>query len=75
MLIVDFVLLAILCLFGLHRVSMIIRWFKYRKHHVKSPINFTELPRITVQIPLYNERLVAKRVVDAIVLLQYPADR
>ncbi len=75
MLIVHFVLLAILCLFGLHRVSMIIRWFKYRKHHVKSPINFTELPRITVQIPLYNERLVAKRVVDAIVLLQYPADR
>ncbi len=71
----HFSLLVILCLFGLHRMSMVLRWFKYRKFTPKKPINFTDFPKITVQIPLYNEKLVAKRVVDAIVLLEYPADR
>jgi len=72
---VHFFLLAILCLFGLHRFSMVLRWFKYRNYKPATPKNFEELPQVTVQIPLYNERLVAKRIVDSIVLLDYPADR
>ncbi|GAA58685.1 cellulose synthase [Pseudoalteromonas sp. BSi20652] len=74
-LIVHFLLLAILSLFGLHRLSMVIRWFKYRNFTPQSPKMFEKLPKITVQIPLYNERLVAQRIVDSIVLLEYPADR
>lgn len=72
---VHFVLLFILCLFGLHRLSMVARWFRYRKHQVATPTSFNELPNVTVQIPLYNERMVAQRIVDSIVLLEYPSDR
>ncbi len=72
---VHFFLLTILCLFGLHRFSMVIRWFKYRKYKPATPKTFKQLPKVTVQIPLYNERLVAKRIVDSIVLLDYPAER
>lgn len=32
-------------------------------------------PRVTVQIPLYNEQHVAKRIIDACAQLEYPADR
>lgn len=71
----HFFLLAILCLFGLHRISMIFRWFKYRKFKPKYSKEYSELPKITVQIPLYNEKLVAKRIVDSIVLLEYPVER
>lgn len=73
--VVHFLLLVILSLFGLHRLSMVLRWFKYRKYKPATPENFDILPKVTVQIPLYNERLVAKRIVDSIVLLDYPSDR
>lgn len=72
---VHFFLLVILCLFGLHRFSMVLRWFKYRNYKPATPKRYNELPQVTVQIPLYNERLVAKRIVDSIVLLDYPVDR
>jgi cellulose synthase/poly-beta-1,6-N-acetylglucosamine synthase-like glycosyltransferase len=32
-------------------------------------------PRVTVQIPIYNERYVARRVIDAIAALDWPRDR
>ena len=70
----HFLLLFVLCLFGLHRMSMVFRWFKYRKFTPNKPSTFKTLPKVTVQIPLYNEKLVAKRVVDAIVLLEYPKE-
>ncbi|MXZ17186.1 MAG: glycosyltransferase [Rhodothermaceae bacterium] len=33
------------------------------------------LPRVTIQIPLYNEAGVARRVIDACAAIQYPRDR
>ncbi len=74
MIAVHFALLFILCLFGLHRLSMVFRWFKYRKFEPKAPEIFDTLPKVTVQIPLYNERMVAKRIVDSIVKLKYPSE-
>ncbi|WP_085298224.1 glycosyltransferase [Cognaticolwellia mytili] len=73
--VVHFILLFILCLFGLHRLSMVARWFRYRKYEAKTPEKFSQLPKVTIQIPLYNERMVARRIVDSIVKLQYPSDR
>ncbi len=34
-----------------------------------------QLPKITVQVPLFNERYVARRAVDAVAALDYPRDR
>jgi cellulose synthase/poly-beta-1,6-N-acetylglucosamine synthase-like glycosyltransferase len=34
-----------------------------------------QLPHITVQLPIYNERYVIQRLIEAIVRLQYPRDR
>lgn len=71
---IHFVLLFLLCLFGLHRLSMVFRWFRYRHVAPETPKNFTQLPKVTVQIPLYNERMVAQRIVDSIVKLTYPRE-
>ena len=35
----------------------------------------TTLPLVTVQLPIYNERHVAERLIDACAALDYPADR
>src|SRR5205823_11744428 len=36
---------------------------------------FEELPRVTVQIPSYNEMYVMERVIDAVCSLDYPRSR
>lgn len=68
-------LLLLLSFFGLHRLSTVIRWFKYRDSEIEQPTPLGELPSITVQIPLYNERMVAERIVDTVVKFDYPADK
>jgi cellulose synthase/poly-beta-1,6-N-acetylglucosamine synthase-like glycosyltransferase len=35
----------------------------------------SQLPPVTVQLPLFNERYVARRVIDAVAALDYPRDR
>ncbi len=73
-LIAHFSLLLLLSLFGLHRISLIIRWLRCRKQTSKAVERFVELPKVTVQIPLYNEQFVARRVVDTVAALDYPKD-
>lgn len=34
-----------------------------------------QLPWVTVQLPIYNERYVIQRLIEAVVLLDYPRDR
>ena len=34
-----------------------------------------EWPNVTVQLPVYNERYVARRLIDAVVKLDYPEER
>lgn len=71
----HFILLGILCLFGIHRLSMVIRWLFYKNSKINKPDSFSQLPKVTVQIPLFNERFVAKRVIEAIVKIDYPSDK
>jgi cellulose synthase/poly-beta-1,6-N-acetylglucosamine synthase-like glycosyltransferase len=39
------------------------------------PSHFAVLPKMTVQLPLYNEMYVAERLLDSITALDYPADK
>jgi cellulose synthase/poly-beta-1,6-N-acetylglucosamine synthase-like glycosyltransferase len=34
-----------------------------------------QLPRVTIQLPLFNERYVARRIIDAVAAIDYPRDR
>lgn len=71
----HFILLLILSLFGLHRLSMALRWLRYRHNTPEAPSKPSVWPQVTVQIPLYNERLVAERAIHAAVQLDYPRDK
>ncbi|MEQ1895548.1 MAG: glycosyltransferase, partial [Planctomycetota bacterium] len=65
--------LAALGLFGLHRVWMVVR---FRWSATEPRREWTgELPRVTVQLPLYNERTVAARLLRAVGELDWPAER
>lgn len=69
-------LLFVLCLFGLHRLSMVLRSRYYRfnrKPKSTSAVQeFETLPAVTVQIPVFNERNVALRIIEHATRLDYP---
>jgi cellulose synthase/poly-beta-1,6-N-acetylglucosamine synthase-like glycosyltransferase len=59
--------------FASHRTHLLILSRRARGE-VRTPWPESELPRVTVQLPIYNERAVATRVVDAACSLDYPAE-
>lgn len=72
---VHFSLLLAMSVFGLHRLSMVFRWYLHRNDEPIAHTTFSTLPKITVQVPIYNERTVAQRIVDAVAAFDYPKDR
>ena len=70
-----FGLLGILSLYGLHRYEVIRTYFKYRKKLPKEPpTRFEQLPPVTIQLPLYNERFVVERLLEEVLKMDYPRD-
>ncbi len=75
MLIPYFGLLGILSLYGLHRYEIIRTYFKHRKKLPSGPPQrFEQLPRVTIQLPLFNERFVVERLLDEVLKIEYPRD-
>ncbi|MBI4876482.1 MAG: glycosyltransferase [Acidobacteria bacterium] len=71
-----FTVLIILSLYGLHRYEIIRTYLKHHKRLPKEPPQrFEELPRVTVQLPLYNERFVVERLMEAVAKLEYPREK
>ncbi len=61
--------------YGVHRYLMIYLYYKHRKQ-MPTPMGLlSDLPKVTVQLPLYNEMYVAERLLDAMVALDYPKDK
>lgn len=73
LLIIYIPLFALLIGYGVNLYFMIIITLWRRKRLKALPI--TNLPVVTVQVPLFNERYVSQRVIDAVVALDYPSDK
>ncbi len=63
--------LALLLPLALHRLHLL-RMAARPAPPPAPPVARGELPRVTVQIPIYNERRVVERVIDAACSLRYP---
>ena len=76
LLIPYFVVLILLASYGLHRYVLVYLYYKNKKNHTSEPSgHFDLLPRVTVQLPIFNEQFVVERLLDAISRLQYPLNR
>src|SRR2546421_4502055 len=76
LLIPYFVVLVLLASYGIHRYVLVYLYYKNKKNHtVKPRCEFSELPRVTVQLPIFNERFVVERLLEAICRLNYPLDK
>src|SRR3954470_23270074 len=75
MLVPYFTILLILSVFGLHRYEVIRAYFKYRKNATgEPPLRFEQLPPVTIQLPLYNERYVVERLIEEVIKIEYPKE-
>ncbi len=67
--------LLILALFGCHRLYLL-RLYDRSRARARCPAGCLDpLPRVTVQLPVYNEVYVVERLIRAASALDYPADR
>lgn len=74
---IYFGILGVLSLYGVYRFKLVYLFLRYRKHAPRPKARFApdELPRVTVQLPLFNEMYVVERLVDAVAHIDYPRDR
>ena len=61
--------------FGFHRWHLVYLYYKHRKDRPRCKSRFLTLPRITVQLPMYNEPYVAQRIIEACCNFDWPRDR
>jgi cellulose synthase/poly-beta-1,6-N-acetylglucosamine synthase-like glycosyltransferase len=69
-----FLTLVILAVFGLHRYIMVFLYFKHRDQRAVSLPLPAQLPKVTVQLPLYNEMYVVDRLLDSVSKIRYPRE-
>ncbi|HUV74934.1 MAG TPA: glycosyltransferase, partial [Anaerolineae bacterium] len=56
--------------------SFVLTYLYWRRRSTDCAIpELTSFPRVTVQLPIFNEAHVVERLIDAAVRLRYPADR
>ncbi|NOT62834.1 MAG: glycosyltransferase [Acidobacteria bacterium] len=69
-----FIILTLLAILGLYRVRMVYQFWRYRNVKPSPQRIFAEneLPRLTVQLPLFNEMYVIERLLQSACELDYP---
>src|SRR5208283_3462348 len=70
-----FTILIILSIYGIHRYHLVYLYMKNRGKAPKPQGRFDELPRVTIQLPIYNEHYVVERLLEAVTRIEYPRDR
>ena len=75
-LVIYFFVLSILAIYGWHRYFLV---YLYMKNKANQPAPgllpaLSPLPRVTIQLPIFNEMYVADRLIDAVVEMDYPAE-
>ena len=66
--------LLMVSLYGVHRYVLVALYYRYR-HRVPTPAGeFKTLPKVTIQLPMYNEQFVARRIIEQTCKIEYPRE-
>jgi len=67
--------LVMVSIYGFHRYALVFLYYRHRRKVPTPAGRFEELPHVTVQLPMYNERFVARRIIKATCRINYPRDK
>jgi cellulose synthase/poly-beta-1,6-N-acetylglucosamine synthase-like glycosyltransferase len=71
-----FAVMILLAVYGVHRYTLVYLYYKHRKkYRPDPPAQFDELPRVTVQLPIFNEQFVVDRLLEAVCAMEYPREK
>ncbi len=74
-LVIYFCVLAIVSIYGAHRYFMAFLYYRH-KYNTLEPLPFEgPLPRVTIQLPLFNEMYVCERLIESVCAIEYPRER
>ena len=71
---VYFCVLITVFIYASHRYYMLYLYYRYQKNKPEPKEKFESLPRITIQLPVYNEVYVVKRLISAACEIDYPKE-
>src|SRR5215831_8209656 len=64
LLIPYFIVLILLASYGVHRYVLVYLYYKHKKNRTTEPAErYADLPRVTVQLPIFNEQYVIERLI------------
>jgi len=69
-----FLVMVVLSMYGIHRYTLVYNFFKNRHNVPGPPPEISEWPRVTVQLPIYNERYVTERLIESVAQFDYPRE-
>lgn len=75
--VVYFLCLAFIALYAMGVLFLGIQFLRYRAHLQKDipHLSLQDGPFVTIQLPIYNERYVVERLLDAVAQIDYPYDK
>src|SRR5215212_7203646 len=60
--------------YGVHRYFIIYLFLKHRKHDPQPVSRFEQLPKVTMQLPIFNEVYVVERLLKSVSEIDYPPE-
>ena len=69
---VYYLVLGLLAVYGAHRILMVHLYYRHRRDDPRPAGALPALPRVTVQLPIFNEVYVVERLIEATAALDYP---
>ncbi|MTI39963.1 cellulose synthase family protein [Fulvivirga lutimaris] len=67
--------LLFIFLFSIGQLHLVVHYIKAKSNQVNTPTQLKDLPIVTVQLPIYNEKYVVNRLIDAVAAFDYPKDK
>jgi len=68
-------LLGCLSIYGFHRYLMVFLFYRHAKNAPKPKAQWEEYPRVTIQLPVFNELFVVERLIDTVCKIEYPREK
>jgi len=67
-------ILTMLAVYGIHRYHLVFLYLKHKDRTAHPNAKLEEKPRVTIQLPVYNEMYVVERLVEAACRVRYPRE-